>query len=407
MEPVDLLRILQRCKAILEEAALHAQEAVLYKNQNRIDELQKWINGEYVHFDRSSGWLKESFVIVVWKPEGFGTQPQLSLQMQKAKDLLVLWCEEGLTFIHGEQQLITVLSYNKGHAVSEIQKAHQRLLHQEGICFTVGISESVHERVRISDAYHCALKALEQAFFEGIGKCFIGKIGSNAQVDPAELYHPLWKELKERFSKGYADANREQCELVLKECCNLWLLGVYKKSEIISQARSLATIIWSRDNHLKTDELVNGMLEKLQQMLLIETLPELQRFMSQELSDIWEVNKFSMKAADSGSMHAIQLSLSYIQENYRGELSLQDAADHVHMSRNYYSEQFKRVMGLNFIDFVIRLRIHYAMQLLRQTNLKVYDIGEQAGFHSSKHFLKLFKRVVNCTPAEFRQKQGM
>jgi two-component system response regulator YesN len=76
------------------------------------------------------------------------------------------------------------------------------------------------------------------------------------------------------------------------------------------------------------------------------------------------------------------------------------------MSRNYYSEQFKRVMGLNFIDFVIRLRIHYAMQLLRQTNLKVYDIGEQAGFHSSKHFLKLFKRVVNCTPAEFRQNQG-
>jgi two-component system response regulator YesN len=127
--------------------------------------------------------------------------------------------------------------------------------------------------------------------------------------------------------------------------------------------------------------------------------------MNKEFKGIWESNMISILNEDSSSAHAIQLAMSYIQENYRDELTLQSAADHVHMSRNYFSEQFKRVSNLNFIDFVIRLRINNAMQMLRQTNLKVYDIGSQSGFNSSKHFLKLFKREVKCTPAEYRQSQ--
>jgi two-component system response regulator YesN len=257
----------------------------------------------------------------------------------------------------------------------------------------------------LTDAYMWAGKALDQSFFEGKGKCYYGSIGSRLKSDNAENLHHAWSELRKRFSKGLADENKEDCEAALQQCFTAWEQK-NNKSEIITQARSLVTILWSRKNSLKTEEIMTALMDKIQDILHMGTYKELKDYINIEFHRIWEVDTMLITTVDSGSAHAIQLAMSYIQENYRGELSLQVVADHVHMSRNYFSEQFKRVVGLNFIDFVIRLRIHYAMHLLRQTNIKIYDVGLHAGFNSSKHFLKLFKREVNFTPAEYRQSFG-
>ena len=109
-----------------------------------------------------------------------------------------------------------------------------------------------------------------------------------------------------------------------------------------------------------------------------------------------------MLAEDSYNVHSIQRALDFIREHYLKEISLQDAADYVNMSKNYFSEQFKRHTGMNFIDYLIHLRIQHAKRLLRTTSLRVYEVGLRSGFNSSKHFLKLFKRKVRCTPAEYR-----
>lgn len=161
--------------------------------------------------------------------------------------------------------------------------------------------------------------------------------------------------------------------------------------------------MWTGNFRINTEETIRLIIDKMQEIRELDTLVELSKFINYEFQYIWEDGRLPIVVADSGGTHAIQLAISYIQQRYHGELSLQEVADHVHMSKNYFSEQFKRLAGLNFIDFIIRLRIQYAKQLLSSTTLRVYDIGVKAGFNSSKHFLKIFKREVTCTPAEYRQ----
>ncbi|KHF35425.1 putative response regulatory protein [Paenibacillus sp. P1XP2] len=100
----------------------------------------------------------------------------------------------------------------------------------------------------------------------------------------------------------------------------------------------------------------------------------------------------------------VQQAVEYISEHFTESISLQQVADKVCVSRNYFSEMFKRVTGHNFIDYLITLRVNRAKELLQNPTLKVYEVAEMSGFNDTKHFSKQFKKVVGLTPAEF---QGM
>ncbi|QGQ97976.1 response regulator [Paenibacillus psychroresistens] len=410
MEPADLLRILQVCKMKLDESAVRVQKSMTTKNNDLENGIKKLLQGEVVQFSVVPVWLKEPLVVSVWKLEAVETSAQAGgleklIQLEKAKSYLLSGFTESIGFITSEQQLVLVTGYNNGSINQQLEKAQQYMQKQEKAAFTVGISESIHSIEAITAAYKWASHALDQAFFDGRNKCYLGKISSHYIIPKSEDADLVWLEIKERFSKAYAAAIFDESENALRALYAAWDSKLFSANEVILQAKSLITIIWSRNMNLKTNDKINGILDKLQEIILIDTLQKLISYMNKEFKEIWESNKISILNEDSNSAHAIQLAMSYIQENYRSELTLQSAADHVHMSRNYFSEQFKKVSNLNFIDFVIQLRINNAMQMLRQTNLKVYDIGSQSGFNSSKHFLKLFKREVKCTPAEYRQSQ--
>jgi transcriptional regulator GlxA family with amidase domain len=76
--------------------------------------------------------------------------------------------------------------------------------------------------------------------------------------------------------------------------------------------------------------------------------------------------------------------------------------------RSYEQKLFQRIVQkanrMEFYRLYYPLRIHYAKHLLETTGLKVVDVGAKSGFNSPKYFLKLFKRLEDCTPAEYRER---
>ena len=58
----------------------------------------------------------------------------------------------------------------------------------------------------------------------------------------------------------------------------------------------------------------------------------------------------------------------------------------------------KRVTGINFSDYMQRLRVDEACSLLRQTDLKVIDVAQQVGFKDIKFFYEVFKKITGKTP---------
>lgn len=116
-------------------------------------------------------------------------------------------------------------------------------------------------------------------------------------------------------------------------------------------------------------------------------------------------SRIAQQATAGKDNELITKAVHYIHGHYTEELTLQKLADHVHLSRNYFSLLFKQFTGQNFIDYVIDLRIKKSKQLLSQSSLKVYEVAEQSGVKDVKYFSKLFKKVTGLSPVEYRLKQ--
>jgi AraC-like DNA-binding protein/ligand-binding sensor protein len=98
----------------------------------------------------------------------------------------------------------------------------------------------------------------------------------------------------------------------------------------------------------------------------------------------------------------------YIEQNQAEDLSLGQVARAVNTSSFYFCKLFKRSTGLNFTDYVSRVRIEKAKNLLLNPNLRVSEIAYEVGFQSLTHFNRVFKKIIGQSPTEYRVqlKQG-
>ena len=84
-------------------------------------------------------------------------------------------------------------------------------------------------------------------------------------------------------------------------------------------------------------------------------------------------------------------------------LSVGQVASAVHTSASYFCRLFKRTTGFNYTEFLSRVRIEKAKNLLLNPNLRVSEIAYDAGFQSLTHFNRVFKRIVGWSPTEHAQ----
>lgn len=75
------------------------------------------------------------------------------------------------------------------------------------------------------------------------------------------------------------------------------------------------------------------------------------------------------------------------------------------MNPSYFSRLFKKEMGETFIEYVIRMKMHRAKELLDQTGSPVGKICETLGYDNQSYFIKLFKSCTGVTPVEYRRGQ--
>lgn len=100
----------------------------------------------------------------------------------------------------------------------------------------------------------------------------------------------------------------------------------------------------------------------------------------------------------------IKQALQYIQSNYSNkDLSLKMVADAIELSQNYLCTLFKQNTGLTVNEFIIKIRIERAKYLLRNTNLKLYEIGEKIGIPDANYLNILFKKNCQITPTQYRK----
>lgn len=96
-------------------------------------------------------------------------------------------------------------------------------------------------------------------------------------------------------------------------------------------------------------------------------------------------------------------ALEYIDKNYNEKISLNKMASVCNISTSYFSKLFKRELGENFTDYVNRVKIIKAKDLLESTDAPIINISLNLGFDDCGYFIKVFKKNEGVTPAVYRK----
>ncbi|MFD0693578.1 response regulator [Paenibacillus sp. GCM10027628] len=115
------------------------------------------------------------------------------------------------------------------------------------------------------------------------------------------------------------------------------------------------------------------------------------------------ISEAFMHLGDQDTSFPVQEITGFLSKHYFEELSLVDVAMRFHLDPSYFSKLFKAFTNENFIEYLTRLRMEKACELLRSSERKVNEIAELIGYENQRYFSQVFKKFTGQTPTEYRE----
>ena len=103
----------------------------------------------------------------------------------------------------------------------------------------------------------------------------------------------------------------------------------------------------------------------------------------------------------------IKLICEYLQENYEEKLTLEEITQHVGFSKYYGGRLFKQYMGMTIIEYLIKIRLDRAKELLTQREYSIKQISYMVGYQDPNYFTWSFKKATGISPVKYRYFQNL
>lgn len=309
----------------------------------------------------------------------------------------------GTCFIHENKKIIVLFNVDL-HSEKEIHRKVIELSNKiiKGvknyidICISIGISNIFDDFRNINNAFKQANQALSQKFILGKGKIIKFE---DIQVNHENLIELFSTEINNLFEviklKDTIEINENIHELLTEiknkvtpqkeEICNLAISIVIESLRIYR-------------NEVLLEEFFGDQYNMIYDVYKNDTFNEVEEWLKSIISKLFinVENKYSP---------VIREAIEYIMQNYTEEISLTSIANHVNMSKNYFSKIFKDETGVNFVRYLANMRIEYAKELLIKENYRTYEVAELVGYKNYRYFCKIFKKITDKNPSDMKKQQ--
>lgn len=135
------------------------------------------------------------------------------------------------------------------------------------------------------------------------------------------------------------------------------------------------------------------------EILEIDSLFELEQWLIEHFQSVIAL---AGEIGDQRTRSEVVQACHYVSLHLDKRISLEEVADHLFLNSSYFSRLFKKETGETFIEYVTRMKMNRAKELLDQTNHPVGKICEMLGYDNQSYFIKIFKNSVGVTPMEYR-----
>jgi two-component system response regulator YesN len=291
---------------------------------------------------------------------------------------------------------------NLGSAFELGTKIQNEVQNLAGYTVSIGIGRFKKGVLELPQAYMEAIKALEYKFFMGNNSIIYFDDVDLVTEENFDYPENLEEEILTSIRTGNYNRACTALEAFFKLLENNKDSGVEKKGNIITiLINSICRYLINIKN--PQAEIVNKSFIKMLndfQGKSKGTLKELMLNMEMEINNIIEIINSNRDFRKSTLM---QNAVNFIKENINKDVSLQTVAEAVYISSNYLSALFKENFDEGFKEFVIRIKMDKANELLLTTDLSVKQVAYELGYSDWRHFSRTFKKIKGKNPEEIKQ----
>lgn len=260
--------------------------------------------------------------------------------------------------------------------------------------FRAGIGRTYRmEELKLS--YEEAYRALSQSTS---GVAHVDDLTVRGQYDedyPGELERQLFAAV----SKGDWPSTKQRANEFFD-----WMVRNYYDDTADIQLKVLEFVIWAeRDAFFSGGIGTYGFNSRSDYMRSVLECPDYTALREWYLGKLEIVCRKVATKREEQSETVISRARAYIDENFSRELSLDEVSRYVNISPYYFSKLFKEEAGENFIEYLTRVRITHAKELLKNPNLSIKEICIMSGYSDPSYFSRIFKKQEDVTPSEYRE----
>lgn len=273
-----------------------------------------------------------------------------------------------------------------------IQKNIRHYLH---FSVSIGIGSFEASVSHLRTSYREAVKALDARYYIGSEK--IVDYTETVDDDPAQTSYPLLQE--KSILQAVTAGDRKDILSKLKEFNEALKPESSSKEHILKSTIALVFALYRFciEKNLNTNNIFGQDLTELNALLAHSSMDYIRKFLADTLLTISE--ELNVK---KNSNKLFQSVLDYIQHNYHKDISRETVAREVFITPGYLSLLFKQELKTNFLEYLHKIRIDRACELLRDRSMKLSDIAHDVGYNDEKYFFQVFKKYAGMTPSQYR-----
>jgi two-component system response regulator YesN len=218
--------------------------------------------------------------------------------------------------------------------------------------------------------------------------------------DYLKEFQTLYDDLLDELTKGSPESGETELLRLLE-----WIRERKSMRLLIAFCNELASWYNKELGHAHMDGLTTGSPAYLHAEELL-SCGSYRQLASRFMARYGELRQAAIPIRFKNLSLEIRKAAEYIHLHCDRDISLSEVASSVGMSKSHFSVVFREQTGINFVEYVTHVRVELAKRLLRNMNLKIYEVALKAGFDNERYFSRVFRNKVGLTPTEYRKQVG-
>ncbi|WFA08097.1 response regulator [Tissierella sp. Yu-01] len=263
---------------------------------------------------------------------------------------------------------------------------------------TIGFGKRVIKIKDIKTSYESAKLSIEDRIIKGIGEL----IHYGEVITDKSSLNDMFLNFSRKFVKFVERLDREGIKRTLsefkKEVHKIPIGGREYKTLILDIANIYDLTL--KSNNIKIDY-ENKEYKRLEDIVKESYSTE---FLFDELLAYINTSLILLdEDMANKNLGQITQAKEYIEANYMNSITLEDVGAYIGFNPSYFSSLFKKETGFSFVEYLSKIRMEKAKELLVESDLRIQDICLMVGYNDVKYFSKLFIKYTGLKPKEYRK----